>query len=331
MGSQHVHSAGRLRLVEDGQPESGPEPTTGNFAETLDAAIQASGLSLERIRYALAAHGVRISATTLSYWRRGRSQPERASSMPVVRLLEEILALPGGALTTRLGPPRPRGRYVTGQPAGSTAGQPALGLGVEELWPGERWLAEVFEELEAKPGDDLERLSVHDTFLVDAGRGEVVLRMNQVVRATASGVSRCLVIHRSDEDTDELPRIGSVRHARLGRVRQQQQVGIVVAELLLDVPLGIGDTAVFEYEVRLAANSPATCYGRLFAVPVRQYVLQVQFAPGATPVYCYRFDRCAGADTDQARRQLWLGPSATAHLVSLDQPPGQVGIRWEWD
>ncbi|MFJ6212758.1 hypothetical protein ACIQGZ_05420 [Streptomyces sp. NPDC092296] len=328
MVPQQLPTGRPLWLVES---RSAPEPTAargaGGFAETLHAAVEASGLSLDRIRHTLAARGARVSVTTLSYWRRGRSQPERASSMHAVRLLEEILDLPGGTLTTLLGPPRPRGRWAAARPSAPAASE---GLGVAELWPGERWLAEVFEELEATPGDELERLSVHDTFQVDVGRGESVLRMHQVVRATAGGVSRCLVVHRSDEDSDQLPAIGRVRHARLGRVRHQPEARIVVAELLLDAPLGLGDTAVFEYEVRIASPTPATCYGRRFAVPVRQYVLQVQFAPGEAPAHCYRYERDPGADTDRLRRQLWLGASGGAHLVSLDQQPGQIGIRWEW-
>ncbi|MFE3634754.1 hypothetical protein [Streptomyces sp. NPDC059168] len=297
-------------------------PRHATFADTLHAAIEASGLSLDRIRHALAARGVRISVTTLSYWRRGRSQPERAPSMVAVELLEEVLELPSGTLRALLGPPRPRGRYAA-PPA-------AERLHPTELWPGEQWIAEVCDELGVTLGDDLERLSMHDVLQVPSGPGECVLRMNQVVRAGANGVSRCLVVHAADEDTDELPRIGAVRHARLGRVRREPTTRIVAAELLLDMPLSAGDTAVFEYEVRFSANSPATCYGRRFPVPVRQYVLQVQFTPGATPAHCYRYERDPGSDVDRTRRQLWLGASAGAHLVSLDQQPGHAGIRWEW-
>jgi hypothetical protein len=341
MVSQPVPSTGALRLIADRRPGPPPPPEPPRprmppgspgapvgFAETLHLAVEASGLSLDRIRHALANRGVRVSVTTLSYWRRGRSQPERASSMRAVRLLEELLDLPADALTALLGPPCPRGRWAAARPGG----QPSVGgLGPADLWPGEQWLANVFEELEATPGDDLERLSIHDTFQVDATRGECVLRLHQVVRATANRVSRCLIVHRSDEDTDRLPEIGAVRHARLGRVRHRPEAGIVAAELLLDAPLGLGDTAVFEYEVRLTADSPATCYGRRFPVPVRQYVLQVQFAPGSAPAHCYRYERDPGADTDRVRRRLWLGASASAHVVALDQQPGQVGIRWEWE
>ena len=30
-------------------------------------------------------------------------------------------------------------------------------------------------------------------------------------------------------------------------------------------------------------------------------------------------------------QQLWIGASASAHVLAPDQAPGQVGIRWEWE
>ncbi|MDH6127606.1 XRE family transcriptional regulator [Kitasatospora sp. GP82] len=337
MASQQPQHAGRLRLVgehRDGldggfarppvQQIGAARPMTAvNFAEALHAAIEGSGLSLDRIRLSLAQHGVRVSVTTLSYWRRGRSQPERATSLRAVHLLEELLGLPHTALSTLLGPPRPRGRWVT--PAASDS------LRVEDVWPGEREIADVFTELDAPPIGELERLSIHDAYYVDESRRGHLLRLRQVVRATVSGVSRCLVVHKADEEATDCPEITSVRHARIGRVRRRPENGLLVAELLLDRPLGLGDSTVFEYEVEIPPGSPTTTYARRFAVPVREYVLQVHFDPAAVPAHCERFDREPGEETDRARRQLWIGASASVHVLSPDQPPGQVGIRWEWE
>lgn len=304
-------------------PAPEPVPATGTFAETLHSAIEASGLSLDRLRSALAQRGVRVSVTTLSYWRRGRSQPERASSMLAVGLLEQLLTLPRGTLSSLLGPPRPRGRWVSAAVPGS--------LPMEEIWPEEAQIAQVFEELDAPPIGELERLSVHDAYYVDAQQFGVLLRMRQVVRATAGGVSRCLVVHKADEGTTGCPEISSVRHARLGRVRRRPEIGLLVAELLLDRPLGLGDCTVFEYEVELPPGAPTTVYGRRFAVPVREYVLQVHFDPSAVPAHCERYERDPGAETDRVRQRLWIGASASAHVLATEQQPGQTGIRWEWE
>ncbi|MFE9422386.1 hypothetical protein ACFYNO_05405 [Kitasatospora sp. NPDC006697] len=314
-------------LPADSQPASAPlslpSSCSGSFAQTLHHAIEASGLSLDRIRTELSQHGVRVSVTTLSYWRRGRSQPERAASVRAVVLLEELLGLEDRALSSLLGPPRPRGRWVSQQVPDS--------MPVSELWPEERQVAEVFTELDAPPIGELERLSIHDAYYVGAGRQGQLLRTRQVVRATANDVNRCLVVQKADEDALDCPEITSVRHARLGRVRRHPEIGLLVAELLLDRPLGQGDSAVFEYEVELPPAGPTTLYGRRFAVPVREFVLQVHFDPAALPAHCERYERIGGEEQDRVRERLWIGASASVHALATEQQPGQTGIRWEWD
>jgi hypothetical protein len=59
------------------------------FAGALRAAIQASGLSLDRLQHRLRERGVTISVATLSYWQSGRSQPQRSQSLVALRHLEE--------------------------------------------------------------------------------------------------------------------------------------------------------------------------------------------------------------------------------------------------
>ncbi|MGC0312310.1 hypothetical protein [Kitasatospora acidiphila] len=344
MGSQYQQNSGHLRLVEQRQtasvllrgqsvPQVDLRPVAaacpavpaagGNFAQTLHRAIEASGLSLDRIRTELAHQGVRVSVTTLSYWRRGRSQPERAASVRAVGLLEELLGLETTALSSLLGPPRPRGRWVAQQAPDS--------LPVSAVWPEEQQVAEVFEELDAPPISELERLSVHDSYYVSARRQGQLLRTRQVVRATVSEVTRCLVVHQADANAAGCPEITAVRHARLGRVRRRPGIGLLVAELLLDRPLGLGDAAVFEYEVELPPSEPTQLYGRKFAVPVREFVLQVHFDPAALPAHCERYERDGGDDQDRVRERLWIGASASVHALVTDQQPGQTGIRWEWD
>ncbi|GAA2793948.1 hypothetical protein RMN57_20325 [Kitasatospora sp. CM 4170] len=339
MGSQHPQDA-RLRLVGPRPVTPAPAPApvpapaapaavgrpapNGGFAETLHLAIEASGLSLDRIRAALAQRGVRVSVTTLSYWRRGRSQPERASSLRAVHLLEELLGLPHSTLSALLGPPRPRGRWA--------AAANTCTLRLEDVWPGEQEIADVFAELDAPPAGELERLSIHDSYYVGADRCGNLLRMRQVVRATVGGVTRCLVVHKADEEASGCPEITGVRHGRLGRVRRRPEIGLIVAELMLDRPLGLGDSTVFEYEVEIPSGGAETMeYSRRFAIPVREYVLQVHFDPAAVPVHCERYDRDPGEDVDRRREQLWIGASASAHVLAPDQQPGHIGIRWEWE
>ena len=299
------------------------EAGRGSFAELLHDAVEASGLTLYAIQQRLALSGVNVSVTTLSYWRRGRSRPERAASLRAVPLLEELLGLPDHALSGRLGSPRPRGRWAVKQPLTEARR-------LDELWPDDPWLLDVLEELEAPPAESLERLSIHDDYHVDARSGQYLLRVRQVVRATTDRVSRCIVGFKSNEAMDDPAVFNLVRHARVGRIRHRPDSAFVLAELVLDTPLNTGDTAVFDYEVLMSNAEPATNCDRRFTTPAREYVLQVHFDPAAVPAHCYHYERDCGDPRDRLRTPLWIGSSGTAHVVALDAQPGVVGIRWEW-
>ncbi|WP_338071227.1 helix-turn-helix domain-containing protein, partial [Actinomadura bangladeshensis] len=88
------------------------------FAGALRQAVQASGLTLERIRHRLGRRGLTVSVATLSYWQRGRSRPR---SRTVVVALEEILQVPQGTLTELLDDPAPTVAAAR-TPAGPGAG-----------------------------------------------------------------------------------------------------------------------------------------------------------------------------------------------------------------
>ncbi|MGI5242040.1 hypothetical protein [Dactylosporangium sp. CA-139066] len=60
------------------QPELARVLRDGPFATAFAVAVERSGLTLDRLRDRLAERGVAVSRTTLSYWRSGRSRPERA-------------------------------------------------------------------------------------------------------------------------------------------------------------------------------------------------------------------------------------------------------------
>src|SRR5262245_60663045 len=112
---------------------------TGPFSAVLHLAIEASMLRLEEIQERLAAQGISVSLTTLSYWRRGRSRPERPESMRAVRLLEDILGLPAESLISQLGPRRPRGRWLA-HPPGS--------IEIDRLFQNSTGVAKMLDELD---------------------------------------------------------------------------------------------------------------------------------------------------------------------------------------
>ena len=75
---------------------------TGPFHAALRAAIRRRSLTLERLRCHLRREGVSVSAASLSDWQHGRVRPGPASSGRGIRVLEQVLQVPGESLTRLL-------------------------------------------------------------------------------------------------------------------------------------------------------------------------------------------------------------------------------------
>ncbi|MFV2116544.1 hypothetical protein ACFHW0_30050 [Micromonospora sp. LOL_025] len=294
---------------------------TGPFSAALHLAIEDRGLRLEEIQEQLSAAGVSVSLTTLSYWRRGRSRPERSESIKAVRLLEQILSLPAESLIVQLGPRRPRGRWLS-QPPGT--------IEIDRLFSDGMSVAKMIGEVDRWMYHELTRLSLHDLYLVGDRRQEVSLTCRQVLRANTDRVSRTVGIFRTDDLTAST-RINAVRNCRLGRVRSDHSSGLLVSEIIFDRMLAQGDTVVIEYEFLSNSQTPTDNYYRGFSTPVGEYVLQVQFAHDAVPARCHRFERRGLNAPDQGVWEAWIGSTHGAHLVASDVAPGIVGMRWEWE
>ncbi|WP_163511534.1 XRE family transcriptional regulator [Fodinicola acaciae] len=288
---------------------------TGTFAQVLDHALNVRGLSLERVQRHLAAHGVTVSRAALSYWRHGRSRPERAESLRAVRLLENVLELPAASLMSRLGPPRSRGAHA----------EPGT-VDRRRLWPAH---SRLLAELDAPPDSQLRQLDIHEHVQLNEKRQLAEVRTRLVLQALADRVDRCVVYHWNEEPV--LPVITDVRYCRLGRVRTNTAAGATVSELLFDQRLSAGECAVVEY---VTAYSPGddelTYYHRRFTRPVRQFLLQVGFA-GAAPASCVPYRQTALDAPRRTGGRLWIGASNTAHLVVTDAGPGIIGLTWDWD
>jgi hypothetical protein len=295
---------------------------TGPFSAVLHLAIEASGLRLEDIQERLAAQGISVSLTTLSYWRRGRSRPEKPDSLRAVRLLEQILELPEESLIAQLGPRRPRGRWLSHPPGF---------LDIDRLFEDSTSVQKMMDELDNRMPAELTRLSLHDIYVVGAGRQEISLTTRQVLRANVDRVSRAVGVFRTDDMSRPQMKINAMRNCRVGRVRSDVEGGLLAAELIFDRVLGAGETAVVEYEFLSASVEPAFTYYRAFAGPVGEFVLQVQFDPAAVPARCYRFEKRAVVAPEQGVREVWIGTTHGAHLVAYDVPPGIVGMRWVWE
>ncbi|MYW89688.1 transcriptional regulator [Amycolatopsis rubida] len=287
----------------------------GTFAQVLDHALNIRGLSLEQVRQRLAGRGVRVSRAALSYWRHGRSRPERAESLRAVRALEAVLGLPPESLVALLGPPRPRGRGAAAEPEA---------IDRNRLWPGHRPL---LAELDLPPDNLVRRLDVHEHLRVDEHRRLTRVHTRLVVEATADRVDRCVVFLWAERSAPALP--AEVRYCRPGRVRVDPEAGATVCELLLDQRLATGERSVIEYTALYPPGPELTFYHHRFTRPVRQYLLQAEFA-GAPPATCVPFRQNSVLAPRRPGPPLWIGASRTAHLVLTDVRPGIAGLAWEW-
>ncbi|WP_027343151.1 hypothetical protein [Hamadaea tsunoensis] len=294
---------------------------TGPFSAVLHLAIEDRGMRLEEIQERLADAGITVSTTTLSYWRRGRSRPERPESMKAVRLLEQILSLPAESLIAQLGPRRPRGRWL-GQPPGT--------IDIDRLFTNATSVSKMVGELDRWFYHELSRLSLHDVYQVGAQRQEIGLTCRQVMRANIDRVSRTVGIFHTDDPSAPV-QINPLRNCRLGRVRTDPGSGLCAAEFIFDRVLSQGDTVVLEYEFLGSSTAPTDIYYRGFSVPVGEYLLQLQFHRDAVPARCYRFERRGVTAPDQGVREVWIGSTHGTHLVGSDVAPGIVGMRWEWE
>jgi hypothetical protein len=294
---------------------------TGPFSAVLNLAFESSGVSLERAQEQLAARGVHVSLSALSYWRRGRSRPERPASLRAVAHLEEILGLPERALTAQLGPRRRRGRWLDHAPDRI---DPATGWDRHEI-------DSLIDEVETPVHNGIVRISVHDLYVVGSRREEVSLTTRQILRAETDQVSRMTIMYRMYRDLASPPQLKAIRGCRLGRVRIDLAAGFIAAEILFDRVLRLGDTAVVEYEVRgLFPDEETDFFHRLMLGPTMEYVLQIEFDPAAIPARCWRYERRRETAPDQGVREIWVGGTGLAHVAAFNIPPGVIGARWEW-
>lgn len=296
------------------EPDVAQALRTGPFALALDVAVDVSGLTLERLAGLLGERGINLSRATLSYWRSGRSQPERAASLSALPVLEDILRLPAGSLFALLRPRSTEPHWVR-RPRGS--------LSRRRVWPAPPAL---LAEIDAPPDGQVEMLAVNDLFLVQAETGGRLLRVRLVMRALRDAIGRTVVFYQADDMSDPAPKWASLGHCRLGRVRTEARV--TVAELIFDRRLAAGEHLIVDYEQHF--NSDRTnVYHRSFTRPCGLWTCEVKFA-GALPSRVFRFRQRHTDDDYRDVEEVWLGTDHIASTVIQDVKPGISGLRWQF-
>jgi hypothetical protein len=294
------------------------------FSMALRAAIRASGLSLDRVQYRLRSRGVSISVTALSYWQSGRRRPERPESLAALTHLECVLGVAPGALTALLGPPRPRGRTQR------TPSHPPI----DALWSNRERVSTLLSRINIESDTALNRISQHDRVEIGPGRGERTVRVRQVLQAQQDGADRWVLVFDVARPGKPFPEIVPLQSCRIGRVAQDEDAGLIVAELPFDRPLAKDETVIMEYQLEFPGPPYARgddSFSRKFRLPVRDYVVELRFDPNDLPSRCERFELGTGEEELGQCRDLVVEASGHAHAVALGFGPGTFGVRWGWN
>ncbi|MGW3443234.1 hypothetical protein [Streptomyces sp. NPDC001076] len=295
----------------------------GPFHVALRAAIAARGLPLQRVQHHLSRYGVKVGVTSLSYWQQGARRPQRPESLRAVRALEEILELPDESLI-RLLAETPDQSPTMRRPA--TRSYRSLIEACDAL---DRMQAELGWSLDG----GLHTLGHHERVRIGAHRELAARESQHIVRAHRDGVDRFVAVHHGDPGcAPQHMTVRALENCRAGRVRADEETGLLVAELLFGTRLRSGDTFLFRYAVEDGTAGVSREYVRGFGFPGGQYTLQVRFAAEALPTRCHRFTQHSAAAPRSGRQTLpFSGLHRSVHLVEPRVRPGLLGIGWDWD
>ncbi len=181
------------------------------FPEAFADALSRRGVSLAWLHHRLVERGHPVSPAALSYWRSGRSQPERGTSRDALTEIEHLLHVPTGELLSRLGPSR--------RPGPRPAEQTLRDLFAEN--PGmERALGELgFDGLY----DELVEQVRHLVMDVDADGCVSRIQVRAVMQARRDGGRRTPLVMTLDEPRLDAP-VRAGRRLRPRTLRRRRGV-----------------------------------------------------------------------------------------------------------
>lgn len=278
-----------------------PEPSR-SFAAVLARAIEESGATLSGLRDQLSRAGTPVSLATLSYWRSGQREPERADSLEAITTLERVLGLEPLTLTSLVVPRRLA-------PAAFDALVGLEGAGIV----GER---------------DIRRVLFHLIVDVDQGGRVSTVRSVQVFEAVAREVPAVTIF--VGPDADEGMNGTRVRSIAGGTLEATRDVGdgISATRLIFERPLAAGESAVVELEFDEPRDGlPETEYGIVAEQRLEECLVWVRFHPAALPRRTWLGLTENGVDTEW---EVQLAGATGLHLRQRDFGPGVCYARWAW-
>ncbi|TBT83351.1 hypothetical protein ET989_11730 [Propioniciclava sinopodophylli] len=291
---------------------------TDTFADVLTAAIQARGLSLERIRARLDAADVPVSIATLSYWQSGRSLPTRSRSYHTLVELEKILNLEPGHLTqhTHTADGRTRRELFEWQ----------------NVVPSRDLATQIIDDLGIDMQGQLTRVTMHDLLEVDADRSETSLTVRVVWRTERQGLHRWAVVNESDMETEEGQSIEPLFGCALGEVVEVPERQLLVAEMLAPRAMQRGELFTSDYRLTFGRTSiPSFRMLRAVSDPVRALSLAVRFSPSALPTRVRAGVQPGLEDAEPSETVPVPLARNEAQFVWADAKPGVYSLHWDWD
>lgn len=305
--------------------DQGRRPTPGGlpgdagaFGIALTQAMTAAGFTLSGLRDRLAEEGTPVSLAALSYWRSGRSQPERQTSLQAVASIEAILGVAEGELACRLLPTR---RGLPRDPP----------VGWELVSPHTDPLKMAVAAIGGDNSDDMSQVSLEGRIEVDADRRERCIRIVSTIRAVADLFYRVPLILIAEEPGQALqvaPGFRALAGCKEGRCYHDPEGGVFGVELLLDGVIGRGETTLIEHAFDLPLSDPPTRqFEQYFRRRIGHLMLWAQFDRTTLPKRCESYTVVDGVETTVP---ITVRGSTSVHVVLSDFGPGLAGIRWEW-
>jgi hypothetical protein len=284
------------------------------FAEGFADAVSRRGVSLAWLHQRLVERGHPVSPAALSYWRSGRSQPERGTSRDALVEIERLLRVVPGSLSSRLGPsrrpgPRPAERTLREMFADNPGMEPALdALGFEGLY------------------DELVEQVRHITADVGADGRIREFRVRAVMQARRDGARRTPLILTAD-DQSRLPRFAPVAGCAIGAAAMDLETGVYATELVLERPLAKGELHPYELTIELADPEDESFLDHYAARRLTELLVWVRFDPDHVPAHVERYTIVGD---DEECEKLELGDGSAAHALARGFGPGILGLRWGW-
>jgi hypothetical protein len=284
------------------------------FPEAFADALSRRGVSLAWLHHRLVERGHPVSPAALSYWRSGRSQPERDTSRDALVEIEQLLRVVPGELLSRLGPsrrpgPRPAEHTLRDLFAVNPGMQHALGeLGFEGLY------------------DELVEQVHHLVMEVDADGRISRIQIRAVMQARRDGARRTPVVMTMHERRS-VPGFRPVAGCSIGRGAIDEETGVYAAELVLDRPLAKGETGPYELAIELAEPYAERWVDHYAARRLTELLVWVRFDAVRVPSHVERYMVEGG---EERRVRVQLGDGTSAHALARGFGPGVLGIRWDW-